>query len=169
MRRLFFFILLAGMIFSSCEVNVTTNDKGSSSSSSKIRNGIVIKSNGIKVEQAFLQFDDGTLVPDDNKIQVNQKVKIRLLVSGWKEKDGKVFLDASEKMETSEGDVFLDEKDLFSAYTDGLPPEDAKGLSLSVVITQLSKLYDFFKVSFRVDDKTDPNNFVEGYYKLYLQ
>jgi hypothetical protein len=167
MSRLFLFAFFAIIIFSSCEISVKTGP-GSEEPASKIRNGIVVNSNGVKVEQAFLLFEDGSLVPHDNKIKVGQKVQLRLIVSGWKEKDGKVFLDASEKAETSEGDVFLDEKDLFRQYENGLDPADAGYITLSVAITGISKLYDHFKVSFRVADKTDENNFAEGYYKLYL-
>lgn len=167
MRCSFLFAFLVIMMFSSCEFTVKTKT-GSEESVSKIRNGIVIKSNGIKVEQAFLLFDDGSLVPDDNKIKVGQKVRLRLIASGWKEKDGKVFLDASEKAETNEGDVFLDEEDLFSQYENGLDAADAGYITLSVEITGINKLYDHFKVAFRVADKTDGNNFVEGYYKLYI-
>jgi hypothetical protein len=94
---------------------------------------------------------------------------IRSELSGWKEKEGKVFIDASEKMETNDGAVVLDEKNLFSAYTEGLSPEDAKYITLSVVITRIDKLYDFYKVSFEVKDITDPQNGVEGFYKLYVE
>ena len=92
-----------------------------------------------------------------------------MIASGWKESDGKIFLDASEKVETSEGNVFLDEKDLFRDYQDGLSPEDAKHITLSVVITQIDKLYDFYKVLFQVKDKNDEGKSVEGSYKLYIE
>jgi len=150
----------------SCELSVKRSD---SSEKSKIRNGIKIQAKGITVEQAFLITDDGNLLPEDNKIKVNQKVRLRLIASGWAEKDGRIFIDASEKVETSDGTVFLNEKDLFRDYQDGLSPEDAKLITLSVVITQIDKLYDYYKVLFQVKDKSDEQKSVEGFYKLYIE
>lgn len=156
------------LLLSSCEVTVKKTGSAEESKS-KIRNGIVLQSKGVNVEQAFLLKDDGSLLPDDNKVKVNEKVKLRLISTGWSEKEGKVFLDASEKMETNEGNVFMDEKDLFAGYNEGLSPEDAKYITLSVVITQIDKLYDHYRVLFQVKDKNDPERTVEGSYKLYLQ
>jgi len=154
------------IILPSCELSVKRSD---SSEKSKIRNGIKIQAKGITVEQAFLITDDGNLLPEDNKIKVNQKVRLRLIASGWAEKDGRIFIDASEKVETSDGTVFLNEKDLFRDYQDGLSPEDAKLITLSVVITQIDKLYDYYKVLFQVRDKSDEQKSVEGFYKLYIE
>jgi len=154
------------IILPSCELSVKRSD---SSEKSKIRNGIKIQAKGITVEQAFLITDDGNLLPEDNKIKVNQKVRLRLIASGWAEKDGRIFIDASEKVETSDGTVFLNEKDLFRDYQDGLSPEDAKLITLSVVITQIDKLYDYYKVLFQVKDKSDEQKSVEGFYKLYIE
>jgi hypothetical protein len=57
---------------------------------------------------------------------------------------------------------------LFEAYdTAGVTPKDAEVISLSAVITQIDKLYDYFLVSFRVWDKKS-NGEVSGSYKLYL-
>ena len=150
----------------SCEFSVKRAD---SSKKSKIRNGISIQAKGITVEQAFLITDDGNLLPDENKVKVNQKVRLRLIASGWTEKDGRIFLDASEKVETNEGNVFLNEKDLFRDYQEGLSPEDAKFITLSVVITQIDKLYDYYRVLFQVKDKSDEQKSVEGFYKLYIE
>lgn len=168
MRYILIIGILGILIFSSCEVSIKKSDS-KEETKSKIRNGITIHSKGIKVEQAFLLKEDGSLLPENNKVQVNQKIIMRLIATGWKEKDGKVFIDASEKVETNEGNVFIDQKNLFAAYTDGLSPEDAKYITLSAVITQIDKLYDFYRVSFQVKDLTDPQNSVEGFYKLYIE
>src|SRR5262245_35279505 len=119
MRGFFWPGMLMLIILSSCEFSVKHTD---SSEKSKIRNGISIQAKGINVEQAFLITEDGNLLPGDNKVKVNQKVKLRLIASGWTEKDGRIFIDASEKVETSDGTVFLNEKDLFRDYQDGLSP-----------------------------------------------
>ena len=121
------------------------------------------------MEQAFLITDDDNLLPEDNKVKVNQKVRLRLVASGWTEKDGRVFVDASEKVETSDGTVILNEKDLFRDYQDGISPEDAKLITLSVVITRIDKLYDYYRVLFQVKDESDEQKSVEGSYKLYIE
>jgi len=166
MRCFFWPGALILIILSSCEFSVKHAD---SAEKSKIRNGISIQAKGINVEQAFLITEDGNLLPEDNKVKVNQKVRLRLIASGWTEKDGRIFVDASEKVETSDGTVFLNEKDLFRDYQDGISPEDAKNITLSVVITQIDKLYDYYRVLFQVRDKSDEQKSVEGFYKLYIE
>lgn len=135
----------------------------------KIRNSIDLKASGLKVKQAFLLYQDGTLVPEGNKVDVNQKVNLRLIISGWKEENGKVFLGASEKIVTNEGNVFVDEPDLFKSYeTDGIAPTDAEYITLSATVTMINQLFDYFLVSFRVWDKKGSGE-VTGSYKLYLK
>lgn len=168
MRYLFGIGTLITIMLLACEVSVKKGDD-KEATKTKTRNGINIKSKGIKVEQAFLLFEDGNLVPEDNKVRINQKVRMRLILSGWKEKEGKVFLSAAETVKTSEGDIILDERDLFKGYEQGLSPDDAKFITLNVVITEINKLYDHFMVSFQLKDQTEPQNTVEGYYKLYIE
>jgi predicted pyridoxine 5'-phosphate oxidase superfamily flavin-nucleotide-binding protein len=154
------------IILPSCELSVKRTD---SSVKSKIRNGISHPGKRDKCGAAFLITDDDNLLPEDNKIKVNQKVRLRLIATGWTEKDGRIFLDAAEKVETSDGSVVLNQKDLFREYQDGLSPEDAKLITLSVVITQIDKLYDYYRVLFQVKDKSDEQKSVEGSYKFYIE
>jgi hypothetical protein len=51
----------------SCELKVDTKK-----SQGAIRNDITVTSTGLKVEQAFLLFEDGRLVPSGNKVEVKQ-------------------------------------------------------------------------------------------------
>jgi len=120
------------------------------------------------VEQAFLLFEDGKLIPPGNKVEVGQWVGLRLIVNGWRKKDGKVFVDAEEQITTSDGKQLLDQRNLFKDYADGLSSVDAKALTLSARITSIDKLYDYFTVTFRVWDKQDQNE-ISGSYKLYLK
>ena len=122
----------------------------------------------MKVEQAFLVFEDGKLVPSDNKIDVGQWVGLRLILNGWQKQNGKVFVDAEEQITTSDGKQLLDQKNLFKDYAEGLSSEDAKALTLSARITAIDKLYDYFTVTFRVWDKQSQNE-ISGSYKLYLK
>ncbi|HYE56823.1 MAG TPA: hypothetical protein VD996_18380 [Chitinophagaceae bacterium] len=137
---------------------------------SDIRNDISIQSNGLTVKQAFLMFQaDGKLVPEGNKVEVGQQVNMRLLVDGWEAKNGKVFIGASEKITTDEGQVVLDEADLFANYAaTGIDAADAGVITLSAVITRVDKLFKYFEVSFRVWDKNSSDN-ITGSYRLYLK
>jgi hypothetical protein len=165
MRKIIY-SLFAFLLFISCEVKVNT--PAGDSSSDKIRNDIQLKEKGLIVEQAFLLFDDGKLIPPGNKIEVGQWVGLRLIVNGWQKTGGKVFLDAEEQITTSDGKQLLDQKNLFKDYVDGLTSEDAKALTLSARITAIDKLYDYFTVTFRVWDKQNQNE-LSGSYKLYLK
>lgn len=162
----FICILLAScaFIFSSCEIKVKA---GNDTVSGKIRNNIELNAKGLKVEQAFLLSDDGSLIADNNKVKVNEKVNLRLIISGWKEDNGNIFLDADEKITTSDGNVLIDEKNLFAKYDAGISLKDAEYITLMATITEVNKLYDYFLVSFRVWDKKG-NGEITGSYKLYL-
>ena len=165
---------LAVILFGSCEVSVKQDPSSDNSTpgkgtSSKIRNGIELKSKGdLKVSQAFLLFEDGTLVPSSNEAKVNQEVNLRLIIEdGFTKKNGMVEIGASEKIETNTGQVLLDEKDLFANLGE-IEAARAEALTLKAVITRLDKLYDYFLVSFRVWDKKGSGE-VTGSYKLYIQ
>ena len=135
---------------------------------SNYRNNIKVESKGVKVEQAFLMFDDDKLVPSDNKVEIGQRVRLRLILSGWEPVNGKVALGASEKIATDEGQVVLDEKDLFANLTEGADPKDAGVITLSAVITRVDKLFKYFEVSYKVWDKNSSDN-ATGSYRLYLK
>ena len=171
MTPVFFLTLI---LFWACQLTVkqdppTDNKPAGKETSSKIRNGIELKSTGdLKVSQAFLLFEDGTLVPSSNEAKVNQEVNLRLIIeNGFAQSNGMVEIGASEKIETNTGQVLLDEKDLFSNLGE-IEAARAEALTLKAVITRLDKLYDYFLVSFRVWDKKG-NGDITGSYKLYIQ
>ena len=165
MRKIINF-LLSSLLLVSCEVKVNTH--GDDKSGGKIRNDIQFKENGLKVEQAFLLFEDGKLVPSNNKVDLGQWVGLRLIVAGWQKKEEKVYVDAEEQITTSNGKQLLNQKNLFKDYANGLSSEDAKALTLSARITAIDKWYDYFTVTFRVWDKQSQNE-ISGSYKLYLE
>ena len=161
--------LVSCCFFNACTLQVKKdNGTDNKSSTGKIRNGIEIQENGLHAEQAFLLKEDGTLIPDDNKVQVGERVLLRLIVSGWTEESGVVLPEASEKISTSSGDVLLDEPALLGkSIPNGTTLENAKVLTLYATITQLDKLYDYFLVSFKVWDKKTNKSF-SGSYKLHV-
>ncbi|MFT3933878.1 MAG: hypothetical protein QM726_09710 [Chitinophagaceae bacterium] len=173
MHKIFPFSLLIILIASSCEFKAeikTPEANSAAKNASKIRNGIQLTENKLKVSQAFLLYDeDGSLVPETNELAVGKQVVLRLIIdSGFTVTNGKVFLGAAEKVQTNEGTVMLDEKDLFSSYKDGVSPKDASIISLYAQITRLDKLYDYFLVTFRVWDKNGTAE-VSGSYKLHIK
>lgn len=151
------------------EDHPTTKKKESKkNNNTKVRNDINIKAEGIKFSQAFLLYEDGALVPETNETGVGRPVRLRLIIdNGWREENGKVSIGASEKIETSEGEVILDEKDLFSSMPI-INADDAKYITLTANISRLDKLYDYFLVSFKVWDKKGPGQ-LTGDYKLYIK
>ena len=164
-------LLSVSLAFTCCEVKVkTNNDKISAEANSpdKIRNSIQLQKKGLNVSQAYLQFEDGKLVPADNKIELQQTVKMKLLIDGWKEEEGKVFPGASEIIQTSKGDTILKSDDLFAEYTQGVSAEDTRIVSLSAVINNIDQLYDYFLVTYRVWDKKGDGE-IKGSYKLFLK
>lgn len=167
MRSLPLFALV--LFLSSCEVKVTTpGSVTKSTSTSKIRNGIKVNANGVIVEQAFLTYDDGSLVDETNTTGVNRKLKVNFVVKGWKAENGKVALEANEKVTTNDGDVVMDEKQLFSnGGIEAVSVEDAQYPRLSVVITQVNKLYDFYLVSFKIWNRGTEQS-LEGEYKFHI-
>ena len=162
------------LFFVSCEVKVNsanTDEKKETYSrdNKKIRNGIEFKTTGgVKVEQAFLTFEDGTLVGEENITELKRPLKLRLVVDGWKAIDGRVYLEASEKISSDEGDKVLDANNLFSGNgIDAVSPADSKVVTLDVVINGINKLVDYFLVEFRVWN-TKEDQSIEGSYKFHI-
>jgi hypothetical protein len=135
-----------------------------------VTNNIKMQSNGFKVESAYLVFEDETPVPYDNKVDINQKVNLRIIVdSGWAIIDNKVYPGASEKIILSSGGVVLKSDDLFTAYTEtGVSPEDARYITLKAIITKIDDKRNHVIVTFKVWDKKGTNT-ITGSYKLYIK
>jgi len=154
--------------FTGCEIKVKTSADGSSATGTpKVRNGIEIHERELSVAQAYLQFEDGVLVPNDNKVELKQRVIMKLIIDGWKKEGDKIFAGASEIITTSDGQVIVNKEDLFADYKDGMSADNT-GITLSAVINGIDKLYDYFLVSFRVWDKKGTGE-ITGSYKLYLK
>lgn len=134
----------------------------------KIKNGIEIKEDGLHVEEAYLTDNNQTTISDDNKVKVGERVCLRLVVDGWKVKDGKVLFDASQKTATSSGGTLAINPSIFGVvYAVGALPESAKYILLYQTIGKLKNPADYIVISFKVWDKTT-NKSVSGSYKLHL-
>jgi hypothetical protein len=135
-----------------------------------VTNNIKMVSNGFKVESAYLVFEDETPVPNDNKIDLNQKVNLRIIIdSGWTLVNGKVYPGGSEKIILSTGAVVLKSDDLFAAYTEtGVDEADARYITLKAVITKMEDKSKHAIITFKVWDKKGRNT-ITGSYKLFIK
>jgi hypothetical protein len=134
-----------------------------------IYNGIELEAHLVKVTKAYLVFNDGERVPDNNVVDFTKPVKMIVFVdSGWTVNDSQVLLGASEKVTNDAGRVLLSEKDLFAkSHTRSIPAEDARIISLTVTLTLTSKSErGFVTISFTIWDKMG-SGYVRGQYRLY--
>jgi hypothetical protein len=154
-----FFLIAFTITVNSCKQPVK-NDK--------IKNGIEVYENGLNVEQAFLTNGDSTEIGDDNKVHVGERVCLRMIIKGWKEDKGKVFMDASQTVTTSAGDTLTSSPSLFGiTLIYGTVPEGADHVLLYQTIGRLNKPVDYILISFKVWDKST-NKSVHGSYKVYM-
>ena len=173
----FFIAICILFTLQSCEFSCSVGDKkkedkekGTSveKDGARIYNNIQLKTSDIKVEKAYLFLESGEKVPDDNVVDFNGKIQLRLqMATDWKEENGKVLLGASEKILNEKGDVVLQQDDLFEKYPDGVSVKDSKVIFISAIL----KLKEgtpptSFTVYFRVWDKRS-DAFVEGSYQLF--
>ncbi len=179
-KKMGFYISLCVML-SSCEFkcsvgNDSQKDKAKTSATQVITkegtiltNNISLRTHNIKVKKATLMFPDNSPVPDDNNIDLNEKIWLYLFIEdGWKIKDERVLLGASESMYTDDGQTVLDEKDLFSNHdSTGLTPENSKIIKISSLIKTESPGIKYYKVMFRVWDKNGDAE-IAGHYTFSI-
>lgn len=158
-NRIFLSLIIAtAVLFNSCK-----------SSGNKIENNIEIKESGLHIEQAYLENSGGQRINDDNKVQVGDRIYLRLMIDGLQEKDGRVFFDALQKTATGSGETLAVNPSMFGqVYTTGVAVKDSKYISLYQKIGKLNNANDHIEITFKVWDKIS-NKSVSGLYKLYLQ
>lgn len=166
-------VLLLAVALLGCEVKINTGNEAAPAiqdrkKGGKIRNGVIIKTTGgVAVEQAYLtRVADSSLIASDNVVDVNEPVKLNLVIEGWKDKGGKLYLDAEQKVTTSEGDLVLHKKNMFESLG-ALSAEDAKYIHFQVKITRTTKLFDYFLVEVRAGN-TRFDQSVEASFKINL-
>ena len=133
-----------------------------------VYNNIQITSNKLALNKAYLVFENGERVPNDNFVEFSSPIKLLLLIdSGWTVNNMKVKLGASEKVTNENGVTELEQQDLFADYPEGVSAEDARiiGLTISIKMNPGAPP-TWFKVNFRVWDKNS-DGYIEGHYKLF--
>ena len=185
MKKATIFLFLAGILFS-CNnsgnktdkstgtdklqnTNTTTASDNANTPASQVLNGIELEPRGgLKVQRAFLSFESGDLLPDNNQVLYGQQVKLNLNLDGWEATDGKVMLGASEKITAADGTVLLDNADMFADNTSGLSEQDAHFITFSATVEKTATPSPYYLVSFNVWNKKG-SGAVKGSYKLYMQ
>lgn len=124
---------------------------------------------GFQVASAYLAYEDGSRVPKGNKAKLNQKVFVWIIISnGWKSINGKIKVGAAQSIVTDQGNVIIDEKNLFPPGKDEAKLEDGRFISLNARVTALPKKIPYFTVKFSVWDKNG-NGKITGSYKLVVK
>jgi len=133
-------------------------------------NGIKLSMKGFVVSSAKLYFEDGSVVPDDNTVEIDQKVVMQVVLdTGYKVTGGKVFPGGSEKITLSDGYEVLTSGDMFTQYdATGVSPEDGKYISLKAVMKQLDDKSKAVNVSFKIWDKKS-SSVITGSYQLHIK
>lgn len=172
-RHIGLFIFLSALL-SSCEFNCQLGGKNKPAGKVKMEEGAQvyndIKVNTFKADlvRAYLVFEDGSRVPDDNRVDFSQPIKLVLVINGgWKEENGRVYLGVSETVIAESGEVLLDETDLFADKADGVEANDARFLSIKASIRlPANSPPTSFSVQYKVWDKKG-DGFIEGSYMLF--
>ena len=156
-KLLLLFVIIASCVFISCK---PSNDK--------IKNDIKIKEDGLHVEEAYLTVNNAQTVPEGNKVQVGERVSLRLIIDGWHVKNGRVFFDASQRTASSSGTTLAINPSMFGqVYTQGATLRDAKYVLLYQTMGRLDDPKNHIVITFKVWDKIT-NKSVSGSYELYM-
>ena len=133
------------------------------------KNGIRLKSKGFKVSEAYLVLDDESLVPEGNKVELNQNVNMLIIIDeGWNETGGRVFPGSSQVIKQTNGAVIANSEELFEAFNEtGVSPEDAHYITINAVVTDVKYKKNYAVVNFRVWDKKGSAE-ITGSYKLFI-
>jgi len=173
-----FLLLLSVLFFSGLSllaqkkkvVKKTIPAKTVAAENSLIKNGIKIISKGFTVGEAYLVLDDESLVPANNKVDINQNVNMVLIIDkGWAELEGRVFPGSKQVVKLSDGTEILNSEDLFAAFDEtGVSQEDARYITLNTVITEMKNKANNVIVNFNLWDKKGTST-LTGSYKLYIK
>jgi hypothetical protein len=121
-------LLLASSTTIAQKRKVPKKQAKTATSNELIKNGIILQSRGFKVAEAYLVFDDENLVPEGNKVALNQNVNMLLIIdSGWTENNGRVYPGSKQVLKLNTGAEILTQEELFAAFDEtGVSAEDAR-------------------------------------------
>lgn len=165
------FFSFSGMLVFAQKKHVAKKTPVAVSENKLVKNNIHLTAKGLKVSEAYLALDDESLVPDDNKVTLNQNVNLVLVIDdGWTETDGKVFPGGKQVIKMSNGTEILNSDDLFAAFNDtGVSAADGRYITLTATITDLKDASsNHVIINFNVWDKKGTGN-IKGSYSLYIQ
>ena len=173
--KLLRYALLLGIVFFNVTATFAQKKAGNKSDlentreNSFAKNGIKLKTRGFKVSEAYLVLDDESLVPEGNKVDLNQNVNMLLIIEeGWKESGGRIFPGSTQVIKQTNGALILNSEEFFEAFDEtGLSPEDARYITINAKITELKYKKNYAIVSFRVWDKKGSSE-INGSYKLFV-
>jgi hypothetical protein len=153
----YFPLLLLAVSFASAQIQKAKQP-------ANIKNGIKLTATGgVVIEKAYLQYKDGSSVPETNTTDVGQEIFLILVIkSDWVPVEDNIQVGAKEKITTSLGAVILASDDLFKDLTT-ISMEDSKYITLKAIITSQNRYIPYFKVAFDVWDKQGPGK-IRGYY-----
>jgi hypothetical protein len=182
LKSLFYLFIFLSFVFPSCDFHCSVGSTEEESKSKRrqtsvrpvhqdgaiIYNGIAITTHKVKLNKAYLVFENGEKIPDDNFIEFGIPVKLILLLdSGWTVTKDKSYVGVSEKVVTEDGKVLFNESDLLKGEPEGMDAKDARILGLSITPTlQKGSAPTYLTIFFRAWDKKG-DGYVEGSYKIY--
>src|SRR5688500_11709218 len=93
-------VFCIAIFLSSCEMSCSVGDKPDEpkgkaevKDGARIYNAIKLDAYKVKLKRAYLEFQDGTRVPEDNFVDFSQPVRLMIEVdTGWVAVNDKVFL-----------------------------------------------------------------------------
>lgn len=135
-----------------------------------IKNGIQLKTKGFLVTDAYLVLDDESILPEGNKVELNQNVNMLLIIDGgWTEKEGRVFPGSKQIVKLSNGVEVSNSGELFEAFDQtGVASADARYITLNAGVPDLKDKKNYAIVNFKVWDKLGSAE-ISGSYKLYIK
>lgn len=123
---------------------------------------------GFSVEEVLLVGSDNTVVTS-NKVALDSKIAIVVQgLANYELKDGKAFPGLMLSVTGQQGEVILNEADLF-AESDGYSPEDAAVLRGTVTVGDPMKSGSTYHMKMRIWDKNKPENELTAEVDLVVQ
>ena len=117
--------------------------------------GISIATESLEAKYIYITNENGAV--RGNEVSYGEKLRFNFQdISGFSVKQGKVYPGASIMVVDSSGKTVLEYTDLFAAYGDGVNPEAASSLNLSLTVGDPMRISETYLWKTRVWDKKSP-------------